>query len=68
MKFWQELGSVPKFHFGTPSDCQLKNEGCRLLLTFFLSVKKRPVAGQHLNFASCLSYAVTKTICKIVLL
>ncbi|MCP4350995.1 MAG: hypothetical protein GY795_36475 [Desulfobacterales bacterium] len=21
---------MPKFHFGTPSDCQLKNEGCRL--------------------------------------
>ncbi|MCP4352428.1 MAG: hypothetical protein GY795_43770 [Desulfobacterales bacterium] len=22
-------GVLPKFHFGTPSDCQLKNEGCQ---------------------------------------
>ncbi|MCP4348463.1 MAG: hypothetical protein GY795_23500 [Desulfobacterales bacterium] len=30
MKFWQKpASSVAKFHFGTPSDCQLKNEGCR---------------------------------------
>ncbi|MCP4349944.1 MAG: endonuclease/exonuclease/phosphatase family protein [Desulfobacterales bacterium] len=26
-------GSVPKFHFGTPSDCQLKNEGCPSIVT-----------------------------------
>ncbi|MCP4346016.1 MAG: hypothetical protein GY795_10885 [Desulfobacterales bacterium] len=30
MKFWQSLpGSVPKFHFGTPLNCQPKNEGCQ---------------------------------------
>ncbi len=29
MKFWQSPpDSVPKFHFGTPSNCQPKNEGC----------------------------------------
>ncbi|MCP4348445.1 MAG: hypothetical protein GY795_23410 [Desulfobacterales bacterium] len=29
MKFWQYTpGSVPKFHFGTPLNCQPENEGC----------------------------------------
>ncbi len=38
MKFWQKPGSVPKFHFGTPSDCQLKNEGCQLSFHFFCNL------------------------------
>ncbi|MCP4345477.1 MAG: hypothetical protein GY795_08115 [Desulfobacterales bacterium] len=29
MKFWQcTRQTVPKFHFGTPSNCQSENEGC----------------------------------------
>ncbi|MCP4344896.1 MAG: hypothetical protein GY795_05150 [Desulfobacterales bacterium] len=29
MKFWHSLlRSVPKFHFGTPLNCQSENEGC----------------------------------------
>ncbi|MCP4352786.1 MAG: hypothetical protein GY795_45620 [Desulfobacterales bacterium] len=37
MKFWQNPDSVPKFHFGTPSDCQLKNEGCQSIPDFFVT-------------------------------
>ncbi|MCP4346871.1 MAG: hypothetical protein GY795_15250 [Desulfobacterales bacterium] len=46
MKFWQKPGSVPKYHFGTPSDCQLKNEGCLIFMTnlrlsAFICVRKK---------------------------
>ncbi|MCP4353972.1 MAG: hypothetical protein GY795_51660 [Desulfobacterales bacterium] len=39
MKFWQPPDSVPKFHFGTPSDCQLKNEGCQFLVPMLRVIK-----------------------------
>ncbi|MCP4352457.1 MAG: hypothetical protein GY795_43915 [Desulfobacterales bacterium] len=54
MKFWQIPGFSAKISFRHSSVCQPENEGC----PFFI---------QNLDKACYLSYAVTKTIWKIVL-
>ncbi|MCP4351926.1 MAG: hypothetical protein GY795_41210 [Desulfobacterales bacterium] len=38
---------MPKFHFGTPSDCQLKNEGCQKFNKNRL-MKKKPIPEERL--------------------
>ncbi|MCP4351756.1 MAG: hypothetical protein GY795_40355 [Desulfobacterales bacterium] len=51
MKFWHSLlYSMPKFHFGTPSDCQSENEECRKTLWFSVTSVVKNSKRLHSNY------------------